>query len=128
MLQRLGETYPETLHLKYPKPGYAGPSISLHVWGGVGGREDNTVRMRLEELPHSYYLYEVDWYDAESVLVRVMNRQQTTADMGVCSVATGACRCATESPPPDTRARTHAHTHHRRRHHHHPAPTARHTR
>ena len=58
------------------------------------------MRLRLEELPHSYYLYELDWYDARSVLVRTMDRSQTAVDMGLCSVVTGSCRLLlTETDP-----------------------------
>eukprot|EP01045_Picozoa_sp_COSAG04_P029569 COSAG04_NODE_4894_length_1837_cov_1.617376_3_plen_89_part_00 len=53
--------------------GFPGPSASLHVFDRGTGR---TVRLTVEapELENSYYIYEVVWYDALQVLVRLMNR------------------------------------------------------
>ena len=53
--------------------GFPGPSASLHVFDRGTGR---TVRLEVEapELENSYYIYEVVWYDALQVLVRLMNR------------------------------------------------------
>ena len=57
--------------------GFPGPSASLHVFDRGTGR---TVRLAVEapELENSYYIYEVVWYDALQVLVRLMNRYATS--------------------------------------------------
>ena len=68
--------------------GFPGPSASLHVFDRGTGR---TVRLEVEapELENSYYIYEVVWYDALQVLVRLMNRydQQLSIRVKPCTFA-----------------------------------------
>ena len=68
--------------------GFPGPSASLHVFDRGTGR---TVRLVVEapELENSYYIYEVVWYDALHVLVRLMNRydQQLFIESKPCTFA-----------------------------------------
>jgi hypothetical protein len=65
-----------------------------------GGFRSGQVRQIRLDMPNNYYVYEVDWYDADSLLVRTMNRQQTAADLCICSVHTGSCTVLlTETDP-----------------------------
>ena len=67
--------------------GFPGPSASLHVFDRGTGR---TVRLAVEapELENSYYIYEVVWYDALQVLVRLMNRYELVDQQLFHSIST----------------------------------------
>ena len=91
--------YPSTTHLRYPKPGYAGPTVALLVFDR-NTRSTITLEIDAPQFAHNYYVYQVLWFGDSTVLVRLMNREQTVEDIVACDVTTGTCRLATSNVAP----------------------------
>lgn len=83
--------YPSTTHLRYPKPGFVGPSFSVHVYDRT---RRTTVRVEVDSqtITNNYYVFQVVWFDTMTLLLRLMNREQTAEDLAFCDVATGICQ------------------------------------
>ena len=80
-----------------PKPGYAGSKFSVHVYNRA---HQTTVQVEVESIAHNYYVFQVVWFDTTTLLLRLMNREQTAEDIAFCDGASGSCRLAVTSIAP----------------------------
>lgn len=82
-----------------PKPGYAGSTFSVHVYDRT---RQTTVRVEVESpaTTHNYYVFQVVWFDTTTILLRLMNREQTTEDVAFCDAASGSCQLAVTNVAP----------------------------
>ena len=49
---------------------------------------------------HNYYVYQLVWFDTTTILLRLMNREQTAEDVAFCDAASGSCQVAVTSFAP----------------------------
>lgn len=82
-----------------PKPGYPGPTFSVHVYSRTR-RTTEWVDVDIPEATNTYYVFEVAWFDDTTLLLRLMNREQTAEDVVFCDAMSGSCHLAATSVAP----------------------------
>ena len=71
----------------------------MHVYDRA---HQTTVQVEVEtpSIAHNYYVFQVVWFDTTTLLLRLMNREQTAEDIVFCNAASGSCQVAVTSIAP----------------------------
>ncbi|KAG7840976.1 hypothetical protein KL942_001964 [Ogataea angusta] len=75
-------TYPVTEKLKYPKPGYNNPVVSVHVYS-LSGKTTQEVTHDDSRLGSDYVVYQMAWTDGEQLIIKETDRTSRLVDIRV---------------------------------------------
>ncbi|GMG21677.1 unnamed protein product [Ambrosiozyma monospora] len=85
------DTYPHVEKLKYPKPGYKNPVVSVHVYS-IADKKSTVVDHSDSKLGDDFVVYDIAWITKDELLIKETDRVSKKIDVRLYNGADGSSK------------------------------------